>query len=333
MPVKTPSFWYRAAEQKSPLQEKLLGCLSPLYNAAHKFNQSRKEYYKASIPVICIGNAVAGGSGKTPTAIAMNALLGKYALKSAPYFLTRGYQSSFTKPTLVDTKNHTYKEAGDESLLLARHAPTIISPNRATGAQLAEISGADCIIMDDGLQNASLFKNITFMVIDGMGGFGNMKTLPAGPLREDLKSGFAKTDAFIVVGLDKRNISSLLPHDKPLFHARVEAGINALPDKQKPVLAFCGLGQPDKFYRFLIDLGYNIQSWHAYADHHKYTAEELATLTQIAARDNLQILTTEKDYMRLIGSGYEPNIRTVPITINFEEETALAAFLQEKLAP
>lgn len=312
------------------MAERMLDILSPLYAAGRKL-AAHKSSYKANIPVICVGNAVAGGSGKTPTAIALSNLIQKYNISQRPVFLSRGYKGSITNPTVVEPGTHDFLAVGDESLLLARSRMTIISPDRSEGAKLAEISNGDVIIMDDGLQNDSLIKDISFMVIDGMAGFGNLKTLPAGPLREDLGSAFARSDAFILIGHDKRNISATLPPEKPLFQASVKPVSEKMPDKSIPVLAFSGLGQPDKFYRFLQDEGYEIKSWHPFADHHHYSHADLKTLAEIARREHLQILTTEKDYVRLAGSGFEDLVRVVPIMLTFEDETALGVFLRERL--
>lgn len=312
------------------MAEKLLDILSPLYAAGRKL-AAHKSSYKADIPVICVGNAVAGGSGKTPTAIVLSALIKNLHIKHSPAFLTRGYKGSVTEATLVDPARHDFKAVGDESLLLARHAITIVSPDRPEGAKTAQDNNADLIIMDDGLQNDSLIKDISFMVIDGMAGFGNLKTLPAGPLRENLGSAFARSDAFILIGHDKRNISAILPPEKPLFQASVQPVSEKMPDKSIPVLAFSGLGQPDKFYRFLQDEGYEIKSWHPFADHHHYSHADLKNLAEIARREHLQILTTEKDYVRLAGSGFEDLVRVVPIMLTFEDETALGVFLRERL--
>jgi tetraacyldisaccharide 4'-kinase len=331
MPLKTPAFWYRSQSSPAPFIEKAMVLFSPLYQIGHKIN-TRKTAYKSTIPVICVGNAVAGGSGKTPSALALHAILQNNNIKSNPAFLTRGYKGSIKEPTLVDINHHDFHETGDEALLLAQKGQTIISPYRAAGARLAEHHSADIIIMDDGLQNPTLHKDLSFMVIDGMAGFGNFKTLPAGPLRENLDDAFARTDAFIIIGHDKRNVGAILPQNKPLFFAGVEADTSNLPDRKNPILAFSGLGQPDKFYRLLIDLGYEVKSWHPFADHHEFTIDELNRMAAIAHTDHLTMVTTEKDHMRLKNSGFENLVKTLPITLKFEDEPLLAEFLKERLA-
>ncbi len=315
MPLKTPSFWYAPVGIKAIL----LTPLSWLYRLGSFIDQKlkAKQSYKSNIPVICIGNAVAGGSGKTPTAIALLKLLEA----KNPHFLLRGYGGSITSATVVDITKHTAKDVGDEAMMLANHAPTIISPNRAEGAKLAEENGADIILMDDGLQNNSLHKDISFLVVDGITKFGNNKLIPAGPLREPIRKVMNRIDAVIYIG-------GPLHSDKPVFQASLEP--SAELDTSKNYVAFAGIGRPEKFKYTLESLGANLVGWHAFADHHDYIEVEIKMLKDEASKQNTILITTEKDYVRLPIELRE-GIETLPVHINFKEDNDLKKFLGDHL--
>lgn len=330
MPLKTPPYWYRAPNSPPPIEEMALGLLSGPYQWGHKINQSLHSARKAPIPILCVGNAVAGGSGKTPVAQALMRLIRRHTITATPFFLTRGYGGTLKAPTLISKDQHSHIDCGDEALLLARSAPTVMAPKRIDAAELAAIEGADLGIMDDGLQHAGLIKDITFLVIDGQAGFGNLKTLPAGPLREPLSEAIAKSDAFILIGKDKRGVTNLLPDNKPLFTAHIEAVPESLPEKG-PVVAFAGLGRPEKFYHFLQDMGYDIRAWHPYPDHHVYGDEELEELTNSAKDHKATLVTTEKDYMRLLNRPQAKGIKHIAINAVFSHESELVSFLKDRL--
>ncbi|HRQ61934.1 MAG TPA: tetraacyldisaccharide 4'-kinase, partial [Alphaproteobacteria bacterium] len=259
MVLKTPTFWYRHTSAPAPLAEYALAPLAWLYGLGHNLNQSLKTPYKSAIPVICIGNAVAGGGGKTPAALAVMALIKNQKLFKNPCFLSRGYGGTLPGPALVNDDMNA-AQTGDEPLLLARAAPTVIARDRVEGAKFCAAQGFDAIVLD-GMQNPSLHKDITLMVIDGTAGFGNGKTIPAGPLREPLDSAFARADAFILIGKDERGTVPALPPGKPLFTAHIKPMLPDEPTISSPFLAFAGLGRPEKFYRMLVALGANIKAW------------------------------------------------------------------------
>ena len=317
MPLKTPQFWYRPAGIKAYA----LLPIAWLYQIGHRINQRFKPApYETSIPVICIGNAVAGGSGKTPTAIALMALIKEAGFHKAPYFLTRGYGGETDAPRLVNAEKDKAGQVGDEPLLLARSAPTIVAKNRADGAKLAEQQGADLIVMDDGLQNQSIKKDISFLVIDRAVNFGNGKTIPAGPLREPLSKVLPKSDVVICIGRP-------LVSDKPVFEAEI------LTDKFDDTLkyiAFAGLGRPQKFLDTLEENKATIVGWHAFADHHLYSEYEIHEMLKEATEKKAHLITTEKDYMRL-PKDLKNNIKTLPITLNFKDKKAIVDLMCEKL--
>lgn len=317
MPFKTPLFWYRPPA----FLAHVLTPISWLYQLGHSLNQALKPApYKASIPVICIGNAIAGGSGKTPTAIALLKIIKDQNIARNPIFLTRGYSGEITQATLVN-KKHSSRDVGDEALLLARHAPTIISANRAEGAKLAEKQKADLIIMDDGLQNNSLHKDLSFLVVDRAVDFGNGKTIPAGPLREPLRKILPKVRAVICIG-------AAFHYDKAVFQASITPD-NKL-DKNKSYIAFAGLGRPDKFKNTLIDLNVNLVGWYPFADHHVYTDAEINLLKAEVEKNNAALVTTEKDFARL-SMTQSKDIAVLPIKLNFNNPEDIAIYVKNFL--
>jgi len=314
MKFKTPKFWY--PEPSTP-QHPAAIALTPvawLYNQASKAKQFLQTTRKAPCPVICIGNLNAGGSGKTPTAIALVTLIRDHNLFRTPFFLTRGYGGNLKGPLKVDPKIHSYTHVGDEALLLAKHSATIMGPRRGAGAHMATKNRADLIIMDDGLQNNSLHQNLKIAVIDGTMGVGNGKTIPAGPLREDLKTGLQKPDLFIIIGEDKAGTTDIIPPNKPIIHAQITA--NTKPFQDKKYVAFCGLGYPQKFYNTLRDANINLINTIDFPDHYPYTSDDLQFMLTKAERANARLITTEKDLMR-IPSHFHDQIDTLPITLTF----------------
>lgn len=300
MNLKTPNFWYN---NKTSVLSKIkiwgLTPLSILYGIGHFTRYYSSSSYKSALPVICVGNATAGGSGKTPVAIALYALLKTEQPNKKTVFLTRGYGGRLSGPVLVDPKQHTSEDVGDEALLLAKHGPVIVSANRKLGAQCAEQNGYGLILMDDGLQNPGLKKDLKLLVIDGETGFGNRKLLPAGPLREPLNEAFTKTDAFIIIGNDNRKIKETLPNGKPVFSAHIDIAKNAKYKKTKPYIAFTGIGQPEKFETTLHNASIKLLKFHSFPDHYKFHPDELETLHLEAKANKARLITTEKDAMRL----------------------------------
>ena len=252
MPLKSPKFW----QKKNTFLGKLLSPLGRIYAWALRRKLKNTKSYRSKIPVVCIGNLVMGGVGKTPLAVSVAEYFKMNGMR--PVFLTRGYGGGLIN-VLVDLDKHTAKDTGDEALLLARIAPTIVDADRARGAKTAEKIGADVIIMDDGFQNPQLVKDLSFAVFDGRYGFGNGKVFPAGPLREPVEDGLQRADAFIVVGKDKAGIKEWI--DKrfmslPFIGTHIEQDVSKIAQLSgKKVFAFAGIGYPDKFFDMLRDYG------------------------------------------------------------------------------
>ncbi|TNE30785.1 MAG: tetraacyldisaccharide 4'-kinase, partial [Alphaproteobacteria bacterium] len=192
---KTPAFWYGTTPPPPALKP-----LGWLYDRLSRLRRRLASPYHAEVPVLCIGNLTMGGSGKTPVAIAVSHIL--HDLGFLPHFLTRGYGGTLKGPVLVKPAQHSFQDTGDEPLLLARHAPCWVSRKRTAGAVAAAEGGAGAIIMDDGFQNPSLSKNLSFLVIDASAGFGNGAVFPAGPLREHPKNGLKRADACVLLGAE-----------------------------------------------------------------------------------------------------------------------------------
>lgn len=328
--MKTPSFWYQDSSIYSPLSV-LLTPLAWLYAKAASFHKAHSTPASAPLPVICLGNLVAGGSGKTPTAIALAKLLQNEKVFLSPAFVTRGYRGRVKTTERVDQSNNA-SLWGDEAVLLARHAPTFVSPNRYLGALAAKSHGADVAILDDGLQNYSLNKNVSFAVIDGQMGFGNERIIPAGPLRQSLEDGFSRVDAFILIGEDLHNLKNRLPADKPVFTARLKVKEPLELPSKGPYIGFCGIGFPDKFKNTLAENGIELSGWHSYADHHPYTIQDLYLLLGEAFEKKSRLITTEKDYVRLPDFQQKGMIDIVPVEIVFNSPEDLLSFICQKTA-
>lgn len=331
MRLKTPAFWYPAPDQsKTGLTSILLAPFAWLYQCGHKLKWIKTGPYHSSTPVICVGNINIGGAGKTPTAMALMDMVSASDKIKNPCFLTRGYGGIVKLAAHVDLELYDHIDIGDEAIMLARKAQTIASRRRNKGAQLAEQYNVDCLIMDDGMQNNSLHKDLTLCVIDGAKAFGNGKTIPAGPLRETLSGGFAKSDAFVLIGEDLHNIKSRLPAGKPVFTGNL--AVTALPDKAKSYVAFAGIGHPDKFRATLLDNGLDITSWHPFPDHYQYKRGTLQKLANIASANGSALITTEKDLARLPEEWVaEFEIKTLPVTLKWDDPKAVEKFIFSKL--
>lgn len=325
MRLTTPSFWY----DRGRLAPLILSPLSCLYNAGRILHQLAANPFKSEIPVICCGNLVAGGSGKTPTALAVMQLARSVPTIKNPCFLTRGYGGALKGHFLVNRDSHSAKDVGDEALLLERHAPTIVSRNRKEGAAYAKKAGFDLIVMDDGLQNTTLRQDIRLVIIDGHSGFGNGMLLPAGPLREPVKSGLQKASAVIIIGEDRHDNARLIPAGTPLFRATLKTPDTWIANRDAPYIAFCGLGRPEKFQRSLNENGINIASWHPYPDHYNFTVADLHFLAEKARAVDGRMITTAKDAARIPRElARELPLDIMPVEVLWNDKEAVTSFLQ-----
>src|SRR6516164_7655917 len=290
---------------------------------------------RAGVPVICLGNLTVGGAGKTPAALEVGRLL--LAAHERPYFLSRGYGGRLAGPVRVDPARHTAAAVSDEPLLLARLAPTIVSRDRVAGAEAARQDGATVIVMDDGFQNPSLSKDLAILLIDGRRGIGNGRVVPAGPLRAPLEAQMANAHAMVVVGSPEGAtavIENAQRKGVAIFHARLvpDAAMIAAIGR-RAVLAFAGIGNPDKFFATLIDAGVAVAEQTSFPDHHIYTAADARALLRSAEVDNLLLVTTEKDLARLGGrrrlATLAARANALPIRLVIDEASAFRALIHQ----
>lgn len=289
--MKTPEFWADDG--------RLSRLLSPLsgvwaWHMARRLRQARSV--RAGIPVVCIGNVVAGGAGKTPVALAVAQHLQQQGM--TPHFLSRGYGGRVRGPVRVDPQQHSFHDVGDEPLLLAQVAPTWVSRNRPAGAQAAQAAGADVLVMDDGFQNPSLYKDISILVLDGAYGIGNGRVLPAGPCRESLDRAVMRAQAVVIMGDDRHDLGRQV-HPLPVARAQLKPGPELAQLQGQRVIAFAGLGRPQKFFDMLRDYGVEVVAAQAFADHHPYDAKDTAALLALAQQNSAVLVTTAKDSVRL----------------------------------
>ena len=316
--MKTPVFW-----QHKNFTTFILYPLGKLYSLATRLNLKFHKPQRVNIPVICIGNLTAGGSGKTPTAISIAAILQTMGYK--PFFVSRGYGGKLNN-VLVSTNLHTPEQVGDEPLLLARQAPVIVNANRFQGAQTAISHGADIIIMDDGFQNPKLHKDLSFLVFDGSIGYGNGFCIPAGPLREELSHGLKRAQAIIIIGEDKKNLKQQI--SLPSFEGKISALKPQISGSR--VMAFAGIGRPEKFYLSLKELGFELVKTIDFPDHHFYSIQELQDLIKQAKDNNCQLITTSKDFVK-IPQNLQQHFQVLEIEIKWNSPQELKKFLQQKI--
>jgi len=300
--MRTPSFWSDDGNILSSMASTLLSPLGALYATAVHARFALTPPATADIPVVCIGNFVVGGAGKTPTAITIANLLRQAGRQ--PAFLSRGYGGTEFGPALVDKNNATAERFGDEPLLLADTAPTIVSRRRPPGAKLAAHHGADIVIMDDGLQNPTLKKSVSIAVVDSKVGIGNGRIFPAGPLRANLTFQLRLIDAVVIVGPDNgaEDITAMAKaRGIPVFNAQIRPAPGVMDIAGKSVIAFAGIGRPEKFFQTLEQAGAKLAAQCAFADHHRFSVRDAENLLRQAAASGAQLITTEKDMARLSG--------------------------------
>lgn len=290
--MRAPNFWTRK-DGSARLVGSLLAPLGWAYGASVAYKAARAHPYRANALVICVGNLSVGGTGKTPLAIIIARRLQHDGYRVV--FLSRGYGGKQRGPLLVESKTMTAAQVGDEPLLLARHGAVIVAHDRRAGAMLAEKMKFDAIVMDDGHQNFTLNKDLSLVVIDGEQGFGNGRLVPAGPLRESLAQGLGRADVAVVVG---GSVPDLGGFRGPILQSTLVADCEAWRGKR--VVAFAGIGRPQKFFATARACGVELAACIAFPDHHPYTTAELSSLARNARERDAVLLTTEKDYVRLM---------------------------------
>lgn len=331
--MREPAFWYRPPT----LMSRLLWPLGAIYGTVTEWRMGRAGS-SPGIPVICIGNYHVGGAGKTPLTLRLAEIL--RASGESPVVVSRGYGGRLHGPVCVLPDVHSAYDVGDEPLMMATRLPVVVSRDRVAGAALAKSQGASVILLDDGFQNPSLRKDLSVVVIDGNRGVGNGQVFPAGPLRAPLPAQTARTDVLVVVGEAHSTggtVEMLDRHGVPVLRATLRADANsvmALRDRR--VLAFAGIGDPDRFFSTLRSHGVNVVDAKSFADHHAFSASELAHLSDVAGAKSLKLVTTEKDMARIRSdarlAAFAPAIATFAVTMEFEDEHELRRILADRLA-
>lgn len=321
MPGREPRWWYGTGAH---WQAAFLSPVGRLVGGVAAARLGKKPSYRSRLPVICVGNFTVGGSGKTPLALLVARLVANEGRE--PWFLSRGYGGRLPGPVRVDVAVHGSIDVGDEPLLLARRAPTVVSRDRRKGAEAIEAIASDnaAIIMDDGLQNPSLAKDLTIAVVSGDRGFGNGRVIPAGPLRAPLAAQIGLADAILVTGQASQANRSLLDTLRaltqvPIISARTRASEDATRLRGRRVVAYAGIANPERFFSMLEHVGAIVVERRVFADHHAFSESEACDLVDTARRTSADLVTTEKDLARLSGViGAGSNLRARSTTLKIE---------------
>ncbi|MBX9635637.1 MAG: tetraacyldisaccharide 4'-kinase [Magnetospirillum sp.] len=316
--MRAPDFWH-----DDTLISRLLRPVSAIYAWVTARRLAEANAYRPAVPVICIGNIVTGGAGKTPVCLSLVERLRKRGRH--PHVLMRGYGGTEAGPRAVDPIRHDSARVGDEALLLAAHAPTWVARWRPDGAVAAVAMGCDLLVMDDGFQNPSITKDLSLVVVDGGYGFGNGRVIPAGPCRETIAAGLARADAVVLIGEDISCAAALLG-DVPVLRARLVPGPEAAAFQGRKVVAFAGIGRPGKFFDTVEACGGELVSAHSFPDHHPYTRAEIAELIEEAEEAGALLATTAKDAVR-VPREFRPMLSVLTVALEWEDPEALDRML------
>ncbi|MEM9970913.1 MAG: tetraacyldisaccharide 4'-kinase [Pseudomonadota bacterium] len=321
--MQPPGFWTGAPDAPG-LRARLLSPLGALYATATAKRVARRPKVSPGVPVISVGNINVGGTGKTPTVMALTERLSDHAV----HVVTRGYGGRLQGPVKVDPRRHRAADVGDEPLLLAAFAPTWVAKDRATGARAAEAAGAEVILLDDGHQNPDVAKSLSIVVVDAAQGVGNGRVLPAGPLREPVTVGLARADLLLSIGDATAQASFGAAWGHVITLPRVTAALLPLQTgmdwSDLRVLAFAGIGQPEKFFDTVRGLGATVAQTRA-LDDHQPLSDALMTRMEAEAKDlSAQLVTTEKDAARL-PPAYRGTVLTLPVRLGIDDASALDA--------
>jgi tetraacyldisaccharide 4'-kinase len=334
MVSEAPPFWWKKGDPRAWL----LTPASLIYGYFAGRRMRNAKRVEIDVPVICVGNFTVGGAGKTPTVITLVRAAKARGLK--PGVLSRGYGGSMDRTTVVDPDHHRARDVGDEPLLIASETLTVISRKRLEGARMLIAEGADVIIMDDGFQSAALRFDYALMVVDSVRGIGNGFLVPAGPVRAPTKLQLAHATALLKLGTGDGAdpfIRIAARSGKPVYEGMVRPVGDAAAIKDKRVLAFAGIADPDKFYRTVNELGAEIVAKRSFGDHQHLTDDEIADILATAESQDLTIVTTAKDAVRLSGhhgraEDLASKITVIDVDMAFDSPTTPRLILDEAMA-
>lgn len=322
--MRAPAFW-----REDGATARLLSPLGALYGAIARKRLAR-EAPRANLPTIVVGGLTAGGDGKTPLAIALAQRL--KAAGERPALLTRGYgrRRGGTPSFIVDVTRHGADEIGDEALLLARVAPTIVGADRIASAALAQRLGATVVILDDGFHSRRIAPDLTLIVIDSDYGAGNGRCMPAGPLRAPLDAQLAAADILVVIGDGDRGRDIAARANKPVITAHLAPSNGAAESMNcARVVAFAGIARPEKFFRLLERCGAEVAARVSFGDHRRFTQRDYATLSKLRHEHGARLVTTEKDAARMGGQLATLGVDTLPVALVFDDAVILDEALRE----
>lgn len=322
--MRAPEFW-----RTDNGLARLLEPVGLIYAAVTARRIARTVPYKAAKPVICVGNLTAGGTGKTPVAASIAQRLKIWG--HTPAILLRGYGGNLKGPLKVDAHSHTVDDVGDEALLHAHMCATWIGGDRAASAPLAINAGADVLVMDDGHQHPGLAKNLSLVVVNGRTGFGNGRIIPAGPLREEISAGLARADAVVLMGDDALGLAPRLAERVPVLRAHLAPGREWQSLRGQRVIAFAGIGDPEKFYNALVEAGAHVIGFHPFGDHEGFAAADIQPVLDEAYGLDALPVTTAKDAVRL-DPDQRQQVNVLTVTAAWQDESALDALLDKALA-
>ena len=320
--MRAPEFWH----EPPGLTAGLLAPAGAVWDFATRVRRAIVRPYRAPIPVLCVGNLVVGGSGKTPVVLSLADLFGAQGI--AVHVVTRGYGGHLTGPVRVDPARHDARAVGDEALLIAARAPCWVARDRVAGIAAAVEAGAAAILLDDGFQNPHVAKDLSLVVVDAEYGFGNGRVMPAGPLREPVAAGLARADALVLIG------NSAMPQQLdggacPVLHADLMP-VNGEAFSKARLAAFAGIGRPEKFFATLRRLDARLVMTEVFPDHYPYRPEEIARLREVATREEAPLVTTAKDWVRLPPE-LRAGIAVLDVEIRWREPMMLQRVLHDFL--
>jgi tetraacyldisaccharide 4'-kinase len=323
--MRAPPFWtIRYGRDAAPMLRLLLTPLGWLYGAGVRRRLARTTPVALPIPVISIGNLTAGGTGKTPLTLLVHKLLTPL-LERPVAILSRGYGGTVDGPELVDTRAHSAAQVGDEPFFMATQVPiVVVARDRAAGGRFTLERKWSAVVMDDAHQNPSLVKDLSIVVVDGETGFGNGRLIPAGPLRERVADGLARTDLVITMGpVSNDTREDLAGYTGPVIGAKLVPSPTKITGK---VVGFCGIGRPEKFDATLRELGLDVVDMFPFPDHYPYTQGDLERLLKIAKDNAATLVTTQKDFVRLPFQ-LADKVRVIAVTAEIDDQDKLRAAL------